>query len=137
MTDISHSDCPPDIAQKSPNMDMSFYSTSPSSDFEFGRSISPNQISPDTSLDDNEFPPSLSVTPNPNMIQLENIDIPSVFFFNYYAQVDESEAEHETSSTIILQKAADTLSKYVNVPNTDMFAHLCGIYNLFQLDEEV
>ena len=108
----------------------------------FSREVSihacnPEEMSPETIDTINALSPFMTGSVEPELLNLEGVDIPAAFFFSFYTSSMDPDAENNPPETVILQRAAEHLSHYVNVSNSDMFAHLCSLYNIFQLDEEV
>ena len=97
----------------------------------------PEEMSPEALDTINALSPFMAGSVEPELLNLEGVDIPAAFFFSFYTSSMDPDAENSTPETVILQRAAEHLSHYVNVSNSDMFAHLCSLYNIFQLDEEV
>ena len=98
----------------------------------------PDEVSPEILTCMNALPPLFSVSPEMETVSFEGINIPADFFYKFYTgTLNTEENEAENPPAVLIQKAAEHLSHYVNVPNTDMFTHLCSLYNIFQLDEEV
>ena len=64
--------------------------------------------------------------------------VPNDILFEYYTHQDSDQNEKEVSApTIIVESAAKHLASYIDAQQEDMFSHLCNLYNMFQMDEEV
>ncbi|KAK2957009.1 hypothetical protein BLNAU_8084 [Blattamonas nauphoetae] len=113
------------------NSDPSLYNETPQCDN--WKTVSFNQLTPPQCF---QLPASF-IQARPDLIQIDNLSIPSDFFFRHYLDLPEAEYPDVTPSQHIISDTSKHLASYINSDPKKMEPHVSSIYAYLGVDEEI